>query len=224
MTFNIDWTKIDTVMFDMDGTLLDLAFDNFFWREAVIDAWADSQQVSREHATQNLTPLFKAQEGCLNWYSLPYWSDTLQLDLQALKAHHSDLIALRAGVPALLSTLQAHGKELWLVTNAHPQALEIKLNKTGLGDFFTTIITSHEYGFAKEQINFWHEMQETNSFTPSRSLMIDDSEPVLHTAQAFGLHVLGIEQPDSQIPARENLHHPTIKDWSELVYGLEVLK
>lgn len=223
MTFNLDWTQIDTVMFDMDGTLLDLAFDNFFWRQAVIDAWADAQQVTREFAIEKLTPLFRAQEGGLNWYSLPYWSDTLQLDLQALKAHHSDLISLRAGVPALLSTLKSHGKELWLVTNAHPQALEIKLNKTGLGDFFTTIISSHEYGFAKEQINFWHEMQETNAFMPSRSLMIDDSEPVLHTAQAFGLQVLGIEQPDSQLPARENLHHPTLSDWSELVHGLEVL-
>ena len=223
MTLNIDWMHIDTVMFDMDGTLLDLAFDNFFWREAVIDAWAESQQVSREYALQNVAPLFKAQEGCLNWYSLPYWSELLQLDLQALKAHHSDLISLRAGVPALLKTLQSHGKELWLVTNAHPQALHIKLKKTGLDQFFKTIISSHQHGYAKEQINFWHNMQKTNSFAPSRSLMIDDSEPVLHTAQAFGLQVLGIEQPDSQLPARQNLHHPTIRDWSELVYGLDVL-
>lgn len=222
MTINIEWNQIDTVMFDMDGTLLDLAFDNFFWREAVIDAWADAQQVTREYAIEKLVPLFRAQEGCLNWYSLPYWSETLQLDLQALKAHHSDLISLRAGVPALLSTLKSHGKELWLVTNAHPQALEIKLNKTGLSNFFQTIISSHEYGFAKEQINFWCEMQETNPFTPSRSLMIDDSEPVLHAAKAFGLNVLGIEQPDSQLPARENLHHPTLSDWSELVYGLNI--
>lgn len=221
MTLNIDWTRIDTVMFDMDGTLLDLAFDNFFWREAVIDAWADSQQVSREYAIQHLKPIFKAQEGCLNWYSLPYWSELLQLDLQSLKAHHSDLISLRAGVPALLNNLQSHGKKLWLVTNAHPQALQIKLQKTGLGDFFKTIISSHQHGYAKEQIDFWHSIYKTNSFTPARTLMIDDSEPVLHAAQAFGLHVLGIEQPDSQLPARENLHHPTIRDWSELVDGLE---
>ena len=31
----IDWTRIDTILLDMDGTLLDLGFDNFFWREHV---------------------------------------------------------------------------------------------------------------------------------------------------------------------------------------------
>jgi HAD superfamily hydrolase (TIGR01509 family) len=221
MTVSITWNQIDTVMFDMDGTLLDLAFDNFFWREAVINAWAESQQISREQALNNLTPLFKQQEGCLNWYSLPYWSELLNLDLQALKAHHSDRISLREGVPSLLKTLQNHNKELWLVTNAHPQALNIKLQKTGLADYFKTIISSHQHGFAKEQIGFWESMQKSNTFIPARTLLIDDSEPVLHTAQACGLHVLGIEQPDSKLPARLDLYHPPIREWSELTNGLE---
>ena len=31
----LPWFEIDTVMFDMDGTLLDLHFDNFFWLKLV---------------------------------------------------------------------------------------------------------------------------------------------------------------------------------------------
>lgn len=220
MAVSIAWNQIDIVMFDMDGTLLDLAFDNFFWREVVIDAWAESQQITREQAVLNLTPIFKAQEGCLNWYSLPYWSELLNLDLQALKLHHSDRISLRDGVETLLDTLQHHNKKLWLVTNAHPQALEIKLQKTGLADYFETIISSHQHGLAKEQIGFWESIQKSDFFIPARTLLIDDSEPVLHTAQAFGLHVLGIEQPDSKLPPRSDLYHPTIRAWSELTYGL----
>ena len=27
----VDWTEVDHVLLDMDGTLLDLAFDNDFW-------------------------------------------------------------------------------------------------------------------------------------------------------------------------------------------------
>ena len=31
----VNWNKIDTILLDMDGTLLDLYFDNYFWREHV---------------------------------------------------------------------------------------------------------------------------------------------------------------------------------------------
>ncbi len=220
MTFRIVWDQIDIVMFDMDGTLLDLSFDNFFWRDVVIRAWAESQQLTCEQAMLNLTPIFKQQEGCLNWYSLTYWSEFLELDLQALKIQHSDQIFLRDGVGTLLETLKNHNKELWLVTNAHPQALEIKLHRTGLADYFQTIISSHYHGYAKEQTGFWQSLQKQHSFTPARSLLIDDSEPVLHTAQAFGLHVFGIEQPDSKLPPRSGLYHPSIRQWSDLTADL----
>ena len=31
----IDWTQLDTILLDMDGTLLDLEFDNHFWGTVV---------------------------------------------------------------------------------------------------------------------------------------------------------------------------------------------
>ncbi len=222
MSLSIAWNQIDIIMFDMDGTLLDLAFDNFFWREVVVKTWATEQNVSHEHAKLTLTPIFKQQEGSLNWYSLPYWSDLLGLDLQALKSHHSDRISLRSGVKPLLETLQQHGKTLWLVTNAHPQALTIKLQKTGLADYFSEIISSHDHGYAKEQAGFWQTLQRQKSFAPAQCLLVDDSESVLHAAHDFGLHVLGIEQPDSLLPARQNLHYPAIREWSEFIQELQI--
>lgn len=62
----IAWDEIDTVMFDMDGTLLDLAFDNFFWREAVPQAWAAQNNHAAEHAQHSLKPQFQQEEGSLN--------------------------------------------------------------------------------------------------------------------------------------------------------------
>ncbi|WP_410211393.1 GMP/IMP nucleotidase [Aquirhabdus sp.] len=221
MGLSIAWNQIDIIMFDMDGTLLDLAFDNFFWREVVVKTWATEQDVTHEHALLTLTPIFKQQEGSLNWYSLPYWSDLLGLDLQALKIQHRDRISLRSGVQPLLETLRNHGKILWLVTNAHPQALAIKLEKTGLTSYFSDIISSHDFGYAKEQTGFWQSLQQQKPFTPARSLLVDDSESVLHAAHHFGLHVLGIEQPDSLLPARHNLHYPAISEWSEFIHELQ---
>ena len=31
----VDWESVDTVLLDMDGTILDLRFDNWFWLELI---------------------------------------------------------------------------------------------------------------------------------------------------------------------------------------------
>jgi 5'-nucleotidase len=217
---SIAWNQIETVMFDMDGTLLDLAFDNFFWREAVPQAWANQNNHPTDHATHTLQPQFQQEEGSLNWYSLSFWSQTLGMDLETLKHRHKDRIALRAGVYETLDALQKAGKTLWLVTNAHPLVLDIKLEKTDLADRFSEIICSHEIGFAKEQPEFWTTMQSQYFFEPESSILIDDSEPVLHAAKAFGLQVRGIRQPDSLLPPRFNLQYPALDHLTDLLKDL----
>ena len=42
----IDWSQIDTVLLDMDGTLLDLRFDNHFWLELVPRRFAEMHGIS----------------------------------------------------------------------------------------------------------------------------------------------------------------------------------
>ncbi len=221
---NIHWQSIDLVMFDMDGTLLDLAFDNLFWQQAVPQAWAIQNQHPLEQAIELLKPEFKAQEGTLNWYSLPYWSDYLKIDLTMLKIQYQDQIRLRPQALELLQDLKQAGKTIWLVTNAHPIVLDIKMQKTGIAGYFDQLISSHDLGFAKEQESFWHQLAQHYSFEKSRSLFIDDSEPVLHAAQHYGIgQVLGISQPDSQLPKRQQLKFPAIDQLNELSKSLGLI-
>lgn len=220
---NINWHHIDLVMFDMDGTLLDLAFDNFFWQHAVPLAWAEANQHSHDAAKQILYPQFKAQEGHLNWYSLPYWSDALKLDLTALKAQHQDNIRLRPQAIQLLQKLQQAGKTLWLVTNAHPEALDIKMQQTGIADHFSHLISSHDLGHAKEHPMFWEKLEQQYDFDKQRSVFIDDSESVLHAAKSYGIHhVISIVQPDSSLPARQALKFPALDQLMDLTHGLMI--
>jgi hypothetical protein len=46
----IDWSEIETVMLDMDGTLLDLSFDNYFWRSVVPEYYGHQKNVSFDEA------------------------------------------------------------------------------------------------------------------------------------------------------------------------------
>jgi HAD superfamily hydrolase (TIGR01509 family) len=217
---NIAWNDIDVVMFDMDGTLLDLAFDNYFWREAVPAAWADANQHPTDTAHHTLAPRFEQEEGTLNWYSLSFWSQTLGIDLETLKVRHRDRIMLRDGVLDTLDALDKAGKTLWLVTNAHPIVLDLKLDKTDLAGRFERIICSHDIGHAKEQAEFWPALQKQHFFDPESTLMVDDSEPVLQAAVNFGLQVRGIVQPDSLLPPRMTLKFPAVDHLTELLKGL----
>lgn len=183
----------------MDGTLLDLHFDNYFWQIHVPEHYGQKHGLSLEESKTVLYPRFAAQQGSLNWYCLDYWSQDLGLDIVQLKHNIQDRIAIRADALAFLQALASSDKQVWLVTNAHPQALALKLNKTLISDFFDHIISSHQFAKPKEYLQFWHDLQSYAHFNPERTLFIDDSESVLKTAANFGIkHILSIKHPDSQ--------------------------
>ena len=72
----------------MDGTLLDLHFDTFFWLEHLPVRYAQLHSIDRDEARQWLHQRIRAEQGTLNWYCLDYWSEELDVDIKALK--HED--------------------------------------------------------------------------------------------------------------------------------------
>jgi HAD superfamily hydrolase (TIGR01509 family) len=217
----IDWNKIDTVMLDMDGTLLDLNFDNHFWKEFVPEKYAQLHGLGLDEAKQQLIPRFKMMEGQLEWYCLDYWSAALQLDIVGLKAEIAGLITVLPHVTEFLEKARAAAKVLYLVTNAHRDGLDIKMQKTCLQPFFDGIICSHDLGFAKEQPGFWPLLQQRQAFAKESTLFVDDNLAVLESARQFGIgHLVAVAKPDSQQPEREIAGFLAIEDFRDLMAGL----
>ena len=156
----INWQEIDTVLLDMDGTLLDLNFDNHFWKEFVPLKFAQLHKIDLGLAKQQLEPQFKSMEGQLEWYCLDYWSEALQLDIVSLKKELSELIAVLPHVTDFLEKLQQSSKQVILVTNAHRDSLGLKMEKTCLQSFFDDIVSSHDLGLPKEHPGFWPLLQQ----------------------------------------------------------------
>jgi HAD superfamily hydrolase (TIGR01509 family) len=217
----IDWKKIDTVLLDMDGTLLDLNFDNHFWKEFVPLKFAEKQGLSTDAAKRQLEPRFKSMEGKLEWYCLDYWSDVLELDIAGLKAEISGLISVLPHVTEFLERAHQSPKKVYLVTNAHRDSLGLKMEKTCLHRFFDQIISSHDLGFPKEHAEFWRLLQQQMPFAEQNALLVDDSVAVLNSAKQFGIaHLISVSKPDTKQPKRLIAGYPAIEDFRELMAGL----
>jgi putative hydrolase of the HAD superfamily len=215
----INWDSIDTVLLDMDGTLLDLHFDNYFWQRYVPRRYAESTGLAHDEALDYVHAQLDAHLGTLNWYCLDFWSRHLDMDMAALKREIRHHIALRPGAETFLQAVRASGRQVVMVTNAHPDALAIKAECTGIDRHFHGLHTSHDFGHAKEEAAFWDALAAERPFDPARSLLVDDSLKVLHAARDYGIaENWSILHPDSSLPPREHTEpFPAIADFDAVL-------
>lgn len=214
----INWTNIDTVFLDMDGTLLDLHFDNHFWREHVPLRFAELHQLDIPSAKKHLYPIFRRAEGSMQWYCVDYWSNELGLDIAELKREVKHLINIHPHVIQFLDALRATDKHVSLVTNAHMKSLELKMQHTRLAGHFDNIVCSHDYGLPKEIPEFWQRLHDKFPYTPASTLLIDDSLPVLRSAHSYGIaHLLAVLTPDTKAPKKDVAEFDAINSFDDIM-------
>ncbi len=214
----LDWTLIDTVLLDMDGTLLDLHFDNHFWLEHVPLRYAEKQGISLEASKEDVYARCKAVEGTMDWYCVDYWSDQLGLDIPLLKEEVDHLIAVHPHVPEFLEAVRAAGKRSVLVTNAHGKSLALKMERTQLAGHFDNIVCSHDLGLPKENPAFWDKLNAVEPFNMQHSLLVDDSLSVLRSARFYGIrYTLAVYVPDSKQSRRDTEDFPAIEDFRDIM-------
>ncbi len=210
--------EVDTVLLDMDGTLLDLHFDNHFWQAHVPMRYAEARGLPHDIAREELMARYHARAGTLDWYSVDYWATELELDIMALKEEVSHLIAVHPAVVDFLALLRQLNKRVVMATNAHHKSLTLKMAKTGLEPHFDAFVSAHETGFAKEQRGFWEKLRAIEPFDPQRTLLVDDSLPVLDAARAYGIrHLLAVRTPDTKLPPKDTRDYPAINSFAELL-------
>lgn len=215
---DLPWSVVDTVLLDMDGTLLDLHFDNHFWQVHLPLRYTETRGVDHEAGREELMARFHARAGTLDWYSVDFWASELEIDIMRLKEEVAHLIAIHPHVETFLASMRAQGKRVALVTNAHHKSLTLKMARTGLQHYFDFIVTSHELGLPKEDPAFWERLQGCFAFDAGRSVLVDDNVAVLDSARTYGIgHLISIRQPDSRQPARTVAGYAAIASFAELL-------
>jgi len=212
------WSKIDTILLDMDGTLLDKHFDDYFWEHYVPEIFAEKNDLTPLEARKELLARYKSIEGTLAWTDLDYWSDKLDLDIPALKLKINHLIQVHPYVIDFLKYCRSLDKEVHLVTNAHSKTLDIKMRKTEIGSYFDHIICSQDIGLPKEEPKFWERLESILGFSKQRTILADDNENVLQAAQAYGMGVLiFVARPSSRAEVLCSKLFPSIVYFKELI-------
>ena len=214
----IPWAGIDTVLLDMDGTLLDLHYDNHFWQVYVPEKFAERHGLPADEAHAECFRRYDAKAGTLQWYCVDYWSEQLELDIVRLKEELAHLIAVHPDVTDFLDVLKRAGKRTVLVTNAHRKSLNLKMARTGLAVHFDALHVSHEYGLAKEDPSFWAALRRSEPFDPARTLLVDDSLPVLRSAREYGIgHLCAVYRPDTRLPDKDVGEFAAIRRFADIM-------
>jgi putative hydrolase of the HAD superfamily len=210
--------RTETLMLDMDGTLLDLAYDNYIWKDLVPRYYAVQNDMAFEEARDHLLGQYQAVSGDLKWYCLDHWCERLGVDVVQLHRDANDRIDYLPGAREFLKAVKEKDMRVLLVTNSHPDTLELKDAVTGLGEYFDGVFSSHNYGHAKESQAFWHALQDDIGFDIDTTMFVDDSQPVLKSAGDYGVKMLvTVTRPDTTLPVRDDTEFAGVESVADML-------
>lgn len=216
----LNWDDIDDVLLDMDGTLLDRHFDNFFFEEELPRRYAALHGLPFDVSRDRLMAMYRSVEGELAWTDLHYWTGRVGIDVVAMHKELDHMIGYLPGAEAFLDELTCRGKRVTIVTNAHRAGVDVKAAKTRLDRRVDRIIDAFEVGYLKMRPEYWPTCQRLVGFTPKRSLYIDDDEDCLQAAQRFGIgHIIHSAKSSSQLPPTCSKKFRSIEELSVLSNG-----
>ena len=216
--FQLNWDEIDDVLLDMDGTLLDRHFDNFFFEEELPRRFASMHGLSFERSRDQLMAMYRSVEGELAWTDLDYWTERVGIDVVAMHKELDYMIGFLPSTESFLRELKTLGRRVTILTNAHQSGVEVKIAKTGLDQHVDRIVTASEVGYLKMRPAYWPTCQQLVGFNPTRALFIDDDEGCLAAAQQFGIaHLVHSAKSSSQLPPAFSASFRSVESLSTLM-------
>ena len=179
---------IECLLIDMDGVILDNAYDNDFWQNQIPEVIADSKGIGFDDAKRLAIQIFNYKKNTKDWYDVDYWSNMLDIDIEAQKRSEKSFsrISLYDGVINTLSILKNKTKMI-LITNAHRKTLNIKLEKYNLTPYFDEMVCAHELNYVKEDIQLWYMLRSKYRLDYEKTLLVEDTINNINVGLSAGI-------------------------------------
>ena len=216
----VDWDRVHDVLLDMDGTLLDRHFDNFFFEEELPRRYAAKEGLQFNVSRDRLMAMYRSVEGELAWTDLEYWTGRVGIDVVGMHRELQHMIGFLPGAQQFLEAVRAKGKRIVVLTNAHHTGVVVKSAKTGLDRYVDRIVDAFEVGYLKMRPEYWPACRRLVGFDPSRSLYVDDDENCLDAASRYGIAaIVHSAKSSSQLPPERSSNFPSVEHLSVLLNG-----
>jgi len=179
---------IECLLIDMDGVILDNAYDNDFWQNQIPEVIADSKGIAFDAAKRLAIQIFNYKKNTKDWYDVDYWSNMLDIDIEAQKRSEKSFsrISLYDGVIDTLNVLKNKTKMI-LITNAHRKTLNIKLEKYNLTPYFDEMVCAHELHYVKEDIQLWYMLRSKYRLDYEKTLLVEDTINNINVGLSAGI-------------------------------------
>ncbi len=219
--------EIRTVLFDLDGTLLDrratfrLHLEDQVRRHPGLFQSADGARFIEtllaldENGTLDRREFHRRVESD---FGLPPGSaSVLHSDFES---RFPEQCVPMAGLVETLEALRAHGIPLGIITNGRALIQDRKIDGLGIRHYFATVVISDSVGIRKpDRRIFDHALQALGAPAASTAYVGDNPEPDIRGARAVGMIAIWQRDPFWEPPAEADLIIEELSDLVRIVVG-----
>ena len=175
------------ILSDLDGVILDLAYDKKFWELWLPEQVTRQTNKSIEEAKAEIMTEIDIQRGTLNFYDLNYWDDLLNVDCMQIFQEKEERCSYLAGSYEALQRLSTLKNPKYILTNGDPRIQEYKAETQNFLEFFDSIFYSMHAGYPKESKEFWALARHNLNLEFEDAIFIDDDLKVVTAAAKAGI-------------------------------------